>query len=47
MLLVEAYTWQNRDDDATLIIDTISTLSQEDAEDAKKKHLYIKNKRGS
>ena len=47
ILLVEAYTWQNRDDDATLIIDTISTLSQEDAEDAKRKHLHIKNKRGS
>jgi outer membrane protein assembly factor BamD len=45
LLLVEAYSWQNRDDDALLIIDTLATFSEESASEAKKKHNSIKMKR--
>jgi outer membrane protein assembly factor BamD len=45
ILLVEAYTWQKRDDDAKLIIDTLATVSEEAASEAQKKHSSIQNKR--
>ena len=45
LLLVEAYSWQNRDEEAQLIIETLGATSEELSGEAQKKQSLIQKKR--